>query len=115
MRSRWRSDLLSGMNSAREMAPSVVSPVSERKSRLSEWLTVKAILRADTWHQQTSYDLDALLTPSELGPQQGLELMSRVSRVELYLSASASSTSPAPSMRLSLRLRTFSVRLRFST
>lgn len=55
------------------------------------------------------------LTPSMTGPPQGLELTSRVSSVELYLSASASAASPAGSILLSLTFRTLSVRFRFST
>lgn len=48
VRSRCSRDLDSGKNSASAMAPFDVRPVSERKSRLSDVLTVNAVRSADT-------------------------------------------------------------------
>ena len=48
VRSRWSRDLVSGRNSASEMAPSVVRPVSDRKRRFKEALTVNVLRSADT-------------------------------------------------------------------
>jgi hypothetical protein len=55
------------------------------------------------------------LTPSRLGPQHGLELISRVSSDELYFNASAKAANPDGSIRLSLKLSTLSVLFRFKT
>lgn len=49
VRSRCSNDFVSGRNSARDMAPSVVRPVSARKRRLSEVLSVNAVRRAATY------------------------------------------------------------------
>ena len=50
VRSRWSRDFVSGKNSAREMAPSVVRPVSDRKRRFNEVLTVNVVRKAETYH-----------------------------------------------------------------
>lgn len=74
------------------MAPSVVRPVSARNKRLREVLTVNVLRKADTCssvydsppNRASILNLETGLTPSMLGPQQGLELISSVSRDELY-------------------------------
>jgi hypothetical protein len=115
VRSRWSREWDSGRNSASAMAPSGWRLVSERNRRLREVLTVKAVRRAAIYISAKFMEANLGLTPSRLGPQHGLLLRSRVSRVELYFKASPRAANPAGSMRLSLRLRTFKVRFRLST
>lgn len=51
VRSRCRSDVDSGRNSARAMAPADVSEVEERKSRFRAVFTVNAVRRDWIWRE----------------------------------------------------------------
>ena len=78
----------SGRNSANAMAPAEVREVEDRKRRLSAVFKVNAVRRDCIYGKRISRSLQEARrsepTPSNVGPEQGFLLRSRVSRHELY-------------------------------